>query len=81
MAETIEFIDCGSLSISYDATGKASVSFTVVRNDRNPVQGTYTNKRWGGVTFDCIMMSASQNALIGTGGWSEWSMQMEGIGE
>lgn len=81
MAEEIEFVDCGSLSISYDATGKASVSLTVVRNDRLPIRGTYTNKRWGGTQFDLIAMSSSQNVLIGSGGWSEWALQMEGIGE
>lgn len=81
MAEEIEFVDCGSLSISYDATGKASVALTVVRNDRNTIRGIYTNKRWGGTQFDLIVMSSSQNALIGSGGWSEWALQMEGIGE
>jgi hypothetical protein len=80
MAEVVEFIDCGSLSISYDVTGKASVSLTILRSDRNELQETYTNRRWGGVQFDCVIMNLGQRPILGTGGWSEWSMQMEGVG-
>jgi len=76
----VEFIDCGSLSISYDASGKASISLSVIRDDRGELQDTYTGKSWGGVNFDCVLMSASQKPMIGTGGWSQWSLQMEGIG-
>jgi hypothetical protein len=76
----VEFIDCSSLSISYDATGKATVSLTVVRDDRNQITSTYTNRTWGGVRFDCVIMSSSQRPMIGSGGWSEWSLQMEGVG-
>lgn len=78
--ENIEFIDCGSLSISYDATGKASVALTVVRDDRLPLQGSYSNRRWGGVQFDLIVMSANQSPIIGSGGWNQWALQMEGVG-
>ena len=77
--EEIEFIDCSSLSISFDATGKASVSLTVVRNDSNSLVGSYTNKNWGGAQFDCVLMSSIQKPLIGTGGWSEWALSMEGV--
>ena len=66
----VEFIDCGSLSINYDAAGKASISLTVIRDDRSDLQNTYTNKSWGGVNFDCILMSSSQKPMIGTGGQS-----------
>ena len=76
----VEFIDCSSLSISYDATGKATISMTVVRDDRNPLSSTYTNRRWGGVRFDCVLMGSSQRPMIGSGGWSEWSLQLEGVG-
>jgi len=76
----VEFIDCSSLSISYDATGKATVSITVIRDDRNQITSTYTNRTWGGVRFDCVLMSSAQRPMIGTGGWSEWSLQMEGVG-
>jgi len=76
----IEFIDCSSLSISYDATGKATISLSVLRDDRNNLQDSYTNKLWGGVRFDCVVMGASQKAILGSGGWSEWSLQIEGVG-
>lgn len=79
--ENIEFIDCGSLSISYDATGKATISLTVVRDDPNPLQNTYTNRIWGHVFFSTIIMNESQSPIVGSGGWNQWSIQMEGIGE
>jgi len=78
--ENIEFIDCGSLSISYDATGKASVSLTVVRDDPRPLQKIYNRRSWGRVNFDLIIMAASQSPIIGSGGWNQWSLQMEGVG-
>ncbi len=80
MAEFVEFIDCGSLSISYDATGKASVSLTVVKDSSNPLRYTYTNRRWGGVQFDLLVMNSSQKPIIGSRGWYEWGVSMEGIG-
>jgi len=76
----VEFIDCSSLSISYDATGKATISLSVVRDDGNALQDSYTNRSWGGVNFDCIIMSSAQKPMIGSGGWSEWALQMEGVG-
>jgi len=78
--EQIEFIECGSLSISYDAAGSASISLSVVRNDGNSLQGNYHNRSWGGVSFDTVVMNANQSALIGSGGWHRWSLQMQGVG-
>lgn len=77
--EVIEFIDCGSLSISFDATGKASVSLTVLRNDGLPLTGDYNDRTWGQTTFDLITMSASAEAIVGSV-WRQWSIQMEGVG-
>lgn len=77
--EIIEFPDCGSLSISFDATGKATASLTVLRNDHNPLQKDYTNKMWGGTSFDLIVMTASPSPIVGSN-WSQWSLNMEGIG-
>lgn len=76
----IEFIECPSLSISYDATGKASVSLAVIRNDMGDLAGTYNNETWGGVTFTLGVMAASQQVIMGSGGWAQWSIQMEGVG-
>jgi hypothetical protein len=78
---SIEFIECPSLSISYDATGKASVSLTVIRDDMDDLSGTYTNESWGGVEFTVGIMGATQQAIIGSGGWAQWSLQLEGVGE
>jgi len=80
MAENIEFIDCGSLSISYDVQGIASVSITVIRDDDKSLQKTYTSKRWGGVLFDLGLMRAQQQPIIGSGGWNQWAVQLEGVG-
>lgn len=81
MSEGIEFIDCGTLSISYDATGKVTVSFTVIRDDsQNFLDNTYTEPNWGGVQFGLIVMRAAQQPIIGSGGWCQWQMQLEGVG-
>ncbi len=80
MAETeIEFIECSSLSISYDATGKVTVSMGVIRNDSSALKNTYTSRSWGSRNFDTILMSASQQPMIGSGGWNQWSLQLEGV--
>lgn len=75
-----EFIECSSLSISYDATGKASISLTVVKDDMNGLQDTYTDGSWGEVRFTVGVMSANQQAIMGSGGWAQWSLQLEGVG-
>jgi hypothetical protein len=80
MAESIEFIDCGSLSISYDAEGVASVNLTVVRDDDLSLQRSYTYRRWAGIQFDLGLMRAQQQPIIGSGGWNQWSLQLQGVG-
>jgi len=76
----IEFIDCGSLSISFDATGKASVSMTVLRDDSESIDfDSYNNGTWGGTHFDLVTLAASQKPIVG-GGWYEWNVQLEGVG-
>jgi len=76
----VEFIECSSLSISYDATGKAAISLTVVKDDMTNLQDTYTDGTWGGVRFTVGVMGASQQAIMGSGGWAQWSLQLEGVG-
>jgi hypothetical protein len=78
--ENVEFIDCGSLSISYDATGKATISCTVVRSDSNFLRKDYNDWHLGGVRFDGNVMSLNQAAMLGSGGWHQWQLQWEGIG-
>lgn len=77
----VEFIECGSLSISYDATGKASVGLSVIKDSLNNLTDDYNNRYWGKVHFDLVTVAASQKALLGSGGWAQWSLQMEGVGD
>ncbi len=78
--EAIEFIDCATISIQYSATGAASVSFVVVKNDTNTLENDYSAPTFGGVNFDGIIMSAVQRVIIGSGGWCEWQIQLQGVG-
>ena len=80
MAEQIEFIDCGSLNIKYDATGKATISLTVIKNNNYSLQNSYGDRTWGGVHFDTTLMQANQQYTLGTGGWRQWQLQFEGVG-
>ncbi len=77
----VEFAECSSLSISYDATGKVSASLNVLRDDSNEINyDSYTDSRWGNENFDLIIMAASQRPIIG-GPWHEWGLSMEGVTE
>ena len=76
----VEFIDCGSLSVNYDATGKASLAFSVV-TDHDELMDDYTDREWGRVRFDCVIRNISRRPIIGSRKWFEWSIQMEGVGE
>jgi hypothetical protein len=52
MADLIEFIECTSLSISYDNSGVATVNFIVVRNkDGFPSDSYLNNISAGGQSF------------------------------
>jgi len=78
--EEVEFIDCGSLSISYDATGRANISLTIVKNSPDVSLNKYNNLTWGEVEFDTLVMNASQKALVGSINWYEWGLQLSGVG-
>jgi len=79
MAELMEFVECGSLSISYDATGKATISCSVLRSDDQDI-GDYNDWFIGGVNFDGNVMSKIQNPIFGSSGWFRWQVQWEGVG-
>jgi len=54
MAEVFEFIDCATISISYQVNGLATVSFTVVSTQDVPgvtPPRDYTQLTFGGVDF------------------------------
>jgi len=78
--ENIEFIDCSTISIQYDATGKASLSFTVARSDTGSLKRVYTTITFGNVTFQGVLMSANMKPVLGGEGWTEWQMQIQGVG-
>ena len=42
-----EFIDCSSISVNYDITGLATVSFTVVSTSRNIDLNSYSSVTFG----------------------------------
>ncbi len=77
MAE-VEFIDCSTISIQYDAMGRATISFVIVKNDTRLLSKSYSSLSFGGVSFEeCLVMSAVQRPIIGSGGWVEWQMQLQ----
>ena len=75
----VEFTDCSSLSINYDVTGKVTASIGILRDDSGEITwSNYKNPTWGSVYFDFIIMGATQSPVVGSNGWYEWSLQMEG---
>jgi ABC-type microcin C transport system permease subunit YejB len=72
MADSVEFIDCPSLSISYDTMGIATVNFTVVRNEPGWPSSDIMNKiEAGGRVFEGYVSSASLSQIPNTGSWFE----------
>jgi len=63
------FIECTSLSISYDIMGRATVSYTTVHQTANFCYTTSIDA--GGRTFDGEVTAMSLNQIIGTNGWYE----------
>lgn len=64
-----EFIDCTSLSMSYNVMGLVTVSYTVVHNVFEIV--TYNSITAGGQIFTGYVMNASLNQIPNTEGWYE----------
>jgi hypothetical protein len=66
MVTEFEFIDCPTISISYQANGLATVSFTVVSTEQipgvNPPRN-YTELTFGGVDFKGYL-SEVQSVII-----------------
>ncbi len=64
-----EFIDCSSLSISYDVMGLATVSYTVVHSTEKLT--AYDSITVGGQTFTGYVMNARFAPMQDTAGWYE----------
>lgn len=62
-----EFIDCASLSISYDILGVATLGFTVVASQAQPINpSVYTNLTFGGINFTGLISSLTVRRIPGT---------------
>ena len=74
-----EFVECGGWSVSYDATGKATISASVI-TDSNAISGNYNSWSVGCRTFTGSVMTLKGSPLIGSGGWVQWAISWQGIG-
>jgi hypothetical protein len=62
-----EFIDCTSLSISYDILGVATLGFTVVAAQAQPINPTvYTDLTFGGIKFTGYISNLTVRKIPGT---------------
>lgn len=64
-----EFIECTSLSISYNIFGIATVTYTIVSD--TPGLKAYDTIRAGGRTFTGYVTNISMNPIPGSNGWYE----------
>jgi hypothetical protein len=88
--DNIEFIDCSSISIQYDATGLATLSFVVLRNNTTPMTSLdlekYSSVCFGFVKFIGVLMSVTQKPIIGSFNeftnemWVEWQFNLRATG-
>ncbi len=66
MVEVFEFIDCATISIAYQQTGLASVTFTVVSTFQvpglNPPRD-YTQLTFGGIDFKGFVTSLESTVI------------------
>jgi hypothetical protein len=74
-----EFVECGGWSVTYDATGKATISATIVTNS-NTIKGQYNNWSVGCRQFKGSLMSLRGTPIMGSEGWIQWSLSWQGIG-
>jgi len=64
-----EFIDCTSLSISYNIYGVATVSYTIVSD--TPGLKAYKTISAANRTFSGYVTNITMNQIPGTSGWYE----------
>lgn len=70
----VEFIDCTSLSFSYNVMGIVTVSYTVVHN--SPKFVVYPSITAGGKTFTGYVANANLNQIPNTEGWYETNVSL-----
>lgn len=62
-----EFIDCSTLSVNYDKLGAATVTFTVVASQVEPIDTqAYTDLTFGGINFTGYITSIEIRRIPGT---------------
>ena len=62
-----EFIDCATLSINYDLLGQATLNFTVVATEPQPINPqVYTDLTFGGVQFTGFITALEVRRIEGT---------------
>jgi len=70
MAEQFEFIDCATISIQYQTTGLANVSFTVVSTEQEPgelpPERDYTQLTFGGIDFKGFVTQLDSSIIVGS---------------
>ncbi|KKL89054.1 hypothetical protein LCGC14_1918520 [marine sediment metagenome] len=69
-AEIFEFIDCATISIQYQTTGLANVSFTVVSTEQEPgillPVRDYTQLTFGGIDFKGFVTQLDSGIIPGS---------------
>jgi len=62
-----EFIDCSTISINYDLLGQATIGFTVVASEQQPIDtSVYTDLIFGGVRFTGFITNLEIRRITGT---------------
>lgn len=74
MATGISFIECTSLSFSYDVLGLVTVNYTMVHDEKKII--VLNEITAGGQTFTGYVMDASMHAIPNTSGWYETNVTM-----
>ena len=69
-SEKFEFLDCATISIQYQATGLATVSFTVVSTEQEPgvlpPVRDYTQLTFGGIDFKGFVTQLDSGIIPGS---------------
>lgn len=62
-----EFLDCATLSINYDQLGQATLNFTVVAAQAQPISTqVYTDLTFGGIQFTGFITNLEIRRIAGT---------------
>ena len=63
--EDFEFIDCSTISVTYNSRGIASVSLSVI-SSRDKLLNSYINLTFGGVNFELVLNNVTVSVISGT---------------